>query len=333
MNKPFVLKAEGKDYLWGGSRLKEDFHKEIDLEPLAESWECSVHPAGPSMVGSGEHRGRRLTEVLEENPEYIGSHPDKKTGFPILVKLIDAKENLSVQVHPDDVYAAEHENGSLGKTELWYVLEAEDDTELTYGFVRDMDVETLQQAIAEDSVEKYLNRIKIHKNDVFYVEPGTVHGIGAGAVIAEIQQNSNITYRLYDYHRLDKNGEPRDLHLKQAMEVANLQGGHSPRQPMRVLQYRKGCASELLCRCKYFQVERLLLNTLGLPTEVDYGTDETSFEVLLCVEGSGCLAQKRADTDPCTEDIFFRKGDCIFVPAQSVPLSLTGNAQLLKIHC
>ncbi len=322
INAPFLLKPAYKDYLWGGRRLKEEYHKETSLSFLAETWECSVHPDGLSLVAGGAFDGMTLKSVLEDNPAFLGTHPDKVLGLPILVKLIDAKENLSIQVHPDDIYALVKENGSLGKTEMWYVLEADENAELTFGFARDMDRETLLHALEQGTVEKYLQRVRIKKDDVFYVKAGTVHGIGAGAVIAEIQENSNLTYRLYDYDRRDREGNARELHIDKAMDVIDLKAGISPRQPMRVLKYKRACASELLCRCKYFQVERMLLNTLLDNIEVEYHTDSTSFEVLLCVEGAGRLS-----------DISFCKGDCIFVPADSKLLYLTGKAQLLKIHC
>ncbi len=329
-HRPFLLKPAGKDYLWGGNRLKKEFHKKSDLSVLAESWECSVHPEGLSHVTGGMYNGRTLKSVLDENPAFLGSHPDKRMGLPILVKLIDARENLSIQVHPDDAYAAEHENGSLGKTEMWYVLEADADAKITYGFVRDMNPQMLLDAMGSGTVEKYLQRVKTEKDDVFYVKAGTVHGIGAGCVIAEIQENSNLTYRLYDYDRLDQNGKARKLHIEKALDVVDYGAAGSPRQPMRILKYKRGCASELLCRCQYFQVERLLLNTLEEGIMVAYAADSTSFEVLLCIEGVGQLTEWGAEDG---ESISFQKGDCIFVPADSVSLFLTGKAQILKIHC
>ena len=313
LHRPFLLSPSDKDYLWG-----------------TESWKCSVHPEGPSYVLGGSFQGWTLQRVLEEYPAFLGTHPNKDIGLPILVKLIDAREKLSIQVHPDDEYAAKYEKGSLGKTEMWYVLEAEEDAEITYGFVRNMDRRLLLAAVEADVVEQYLNRVKIEKDDVFYVEAGTVHGIGAGAVIAEIQENSNLTYRLYDYDRVDKNGQKRPLHIEKALEVANYREVKNPRQPMRILKYQKGCASEFLCRCRYFQVERLLLNTKAEDMEVAYSTDSTSFEVLLCVEGTGQLLERNEKE---TKIIEFKKGDCIFVPADSVSLFLAGKAQLLKIHC
>lgn len=323
---PFLLKPAGKDYLWGGHRLKDDFSKEIDMEPLAETWECSTHPDGPSMVASGAHKGMLLTEVLKEHPEYMGTHPKTDGGLPILIKFIDAKQDLSVQVHPDDEYAKKYEHGSLGKTEMWYVLDATKDARLVYGFYHDISKEKLKKSLEEGSVERYLQKVKVKKDDLFYIEAGTVHAIGAGILIAEIQECSNITYRMYDYNRMDKDGKLRPLHIERALEVANRRGSQTPRQPMRVLRYQKGCASELLCRCKYFQVERQLINTEKCREMADFQTDGNSFQVLLCVDGCGTLFGEG-------EMIHFFKGDCIFVPADSMPLKLHGRAQMLKVRC
>lgn len=323
---PFLLKPAGKDYLWGGHRLKDDFSKEIDMEPLAETWECSTHPDGPSMVASGAHKGMLLTEVLKEHPEYMGTHPKTDGGLPILIKFIDAKQDLSVQVHPDDEYAKKYEHGSLGKTEMWYVLDATKDARLVYGFYHDISKEKLKKSLEEGSVERYLQKVKVKKDDLFYIEAGTVHAIGAGILIAEIQECSNITYRMYDYNRMDKDGKLRPLHIERALEVANRRGSQTPRQPMRVLRYQKGCASELLCRCKYFQAERQLINTEKCREMADFQTDGNSFQVLLCVDGCGTLFGEG-------EMIHFFKGDCIFVPADSMPLKLHGRAQMLKVRC
>lgn len=327
---PFLLKPQGKDYLWGGTRLNDDFAKEIELVPLAETWECSTHPDGPSTVAGGFFAGRLLPEVLAEHPEYLGTHPRTEKGqLPILIKLIDACQDLSVQVHPDDAYAAKHENGSMGKTEMWYVLDARKDTRLIYGFYHDVERETLRKSLLDGTVEKYLQRVAIRKDDVFFVEPGTVHGIGAGSLIAEIQESSNITYRLYDYNRVDKNGQPRQLHVEQALQVADLNGRAKPRQPMRMLRYRPGYASELLCRCKYFQVERMLVNTERCRKMVDFQTEANSFQVLLCIGGCGVII----DTKKTGEPLNFFRGDCIFIPASCTPLKIHGRAQFLKVSC
>lgn len=326
-NKPFLLKPAAKDYLWGGNRLNDDFSKGIDLEPLAETWECSTHPDGTSVVSGGSFDGKKLTEVLEAHPEYLGTKVSTKGELPILIKLIDAKQDLSVQVHPDDAYAKAYENGSLGKTEFWYVLDASKDATLIYGFYHDMEKEVLRKSLKEGTVQKYLQRVKIQKDDVFYIEAGTVHAMGAGSLIAEIQQSSNLTYRMYDYERVDKYGKQRELHIEKALDVVDLKSSAHPRQPMRVLKYKKGCALELLCRCKYFQVERQLINTERCRELADFQTGSYTFEVLLCIGGCGVIFMEDGDA------LRFFKGDCVFVPANSIPLKIHGKAQLLKISC
>lgn len=326
---PFLLKPAAKDYLWGGNRLNDDFDKEIGITPLAETWECSTHPDGPSIVASGQFKGQSLASVLKEHPEFLGTHSEGTEELPILIKFIDAKENLSVQVHPDDEYAREHENGQSGKSEMWYVLDAAVGAKLIYGLNHDTAAESIRKGLAEGTVEKYLQKVSIKKDDVFYIEAGTIHAIGAGALIAEIQQNSNLTYRLYDYERIDKNGKKRELHIEKALAVANLKSSAEPVQPLRVLKYRQGCASELLCRCKYFEVYRMLVNTERCRKLVGYRADSISFRVLLCVNGCGIVLWDEGEE---TKSIHFFKGDCIFVPADSVKIHLHGKAQFLDIR-
>ena len=283
MNKPFLLKPSGKDYLWGGNRINDDFGKDINLSPLAESWECSVHEDGPSFVASGEFEGTSLKEVLESNPGYLGT---KHKQLPILIKFIDADKDLSVQVHPNDVQAKKDNDN--GKTEMWYVLDATQDAKLVYGFNKDCSSEEVWKSIKDGSLIDKLQIVDVKKNDVFFIEPGTVHAIGAGSLIAEIQESSNLTYRLYDYDRVDKQGKKRDLHIDKALEVGNLHSSSKPRQPMRVLKYENGVARELLARCRYFEVYRMLLNT-ERRQEVEYRSDSLSFRVLLCIDGCGVL--------------------------------------------
>ncbi len=325
-NKPFLLKPGAKDYIWGGSRLNDDFSKEIPMYPLAETWECSTHPDGPSVVASGEFAGRTLAEVLSANPGFLGTHPRTHGELPILIKLIDAKEDLSVQVHPDDEYANVHENGQSGKTEMWYVLDAEQDAKLIYGLYHDTSKEELKRGIRDGTVEKYLQKVTVRKDDMFYVKAGTIHAIGKGILLAEIQQSSNLTYRLYDYDRTDAGGNRRRLHIDQALEAADLKGATLPKQPLRVLKYRRGCAAELLCRCKYFEVHRMLLNTERCRDMVGYRTDGSSFRVLLCTNGCGVMMTQDREAFP-----FFR-GDCIFFPANSVQVKLHGRAQFLDVR-
>ena len=323
-HQPFLLKPAAKDYLWGGSRLNDDFNLGIDIAPFAEAWVCSTHPDGESVLAS---TGQSLSEALCAHPEWLGTHAASVAGgsMPILIKLIDARSDLSVQVHPDDTYALANE-GELGKTEMWYVLDAKPDTELVYGFRQDVSASQVRRAIATGEIEKYLNHVQVKPNDLFYIEAGTVHAIGAGCLIAEIQESSNLTYRLYDYGRVDKNGKQRALHVEKGLAVANLKSSAVPRQPMRVLRYQNGTASELLTRCKYFQVERMLLNTEIQREMADFQTDGNSFHVLLCVDGCGSVSGEGMMLN-------FFKGDCLFVPANSVPLKLHGKAQLLNVSC
>ena len=326
MKRPFLLAPAAKDYLWGGSRLNDDFNLNLPCSPLAEAWVCSTHPDGPSTVPS---LSCSLSEMLTAHPEYLGTHPLQTMGgkpeLPILIKLIDAKKDLSVQVHPDDEYARIHE-GSLGKTEMWYVLDSKPGAELIYGFKQDVEASTVRSAVENGTVTSFLNHVPVYKDDLFYIESGTVHAIGAGCLIAEIQESSNLTYRLYDYDRVDKDGHKRPLHIDKALQVASLSSSAAPRQPMRVLKYKNGTASELLTRCKYFQVERMLLNTEVNRQMADFRTDSNSFHALLIVDGCGVLLGDGVDLP-------FFKGDCIFVPAKSEPLKLHGKAQILNVSC
>lgn len=322
---PFLLKPCGKSYLWGGTRLNDEFGKEIDKTPLAETWECSTHPEGLSIVASGMMQGKTLKEVLKEHPEYLGIHSEHYKDLPILIKFIDAKENLSIQVHPDDNYAKKYEDGQLGKSEMWYVLDAETDTYLLYGLKQDIDKNILYKSVQDGEVEQFMQKIKISKNDVFYIEAGIIHAIGAGALIVEIQENSDLTYRIYDYNRIDKNGIKRKLHIEKALAVANLKSSTEPVQPMRVLKYRPGCASELLCRCKYFEVFRIIINTECCKKMIKYEVDNISFHVLLCIAGCGTILMEDG------EFIVFFKGDCIFFPANSIKVKIHGKMELLDV--
>ncbi|MBT1160455.1 class I mannose-6-phosphate isomerase [Bifidobacterium sp. SO1] len=320
---PMLLSPAGKDYLWGGTRLKSEYNKRIDLDPLAETWECSVHPDGPSTVVSGEFKGHGLDEVLAEHPEFLGTKTRHMEGsLPILLKLIDAKRDLSVQVHPDDEFArrVEHQNG---KTEMWYVLDAAPGAKLVCGFAHQVTPQILADAIRDGKLSRHLQWVPVHKGDSFYVPAGTVHALGAGVVVAEIQESSNVTYRVYDYDRVDKNGKKRELHFDKAMQVLNMKAGADVRQKPRRITYYPGCSRETICRCQYFEAERLDVTMSCAFTVMD-----TSFQVLLCLEGEGGL-----ETDAVHRPIRFKKGDCFFIPAGSGRCHITGKTSLLKIRC
>lgn len=320
----FLLKPSGKDYIWGGTRLKTEFGKFfLPEEPLAESWECSVHPDGPSYVASGADTGKNLIDQLVDHPDYLGSSPSLKDcpGLPVLVKFIDACNDLSVQVHPDDDYANREENGEAGKTEMWYVVDAEPGAQLVFGLNRETSSEELRRSLEENTLERYLRYVPVHKDDVFFIAAGTIHAIGRGAIIAEIQQSSNLTYRLYDYGRIGKDGKPRPLHIDKALAVANLTGSQDPRQPMRVLRYNPGFARESLSRCPYFQVDRCLLNANNITLE----SLPESFRVLLCLSGKGTLSEGG-------ETLAFEKGQTVFIPATAKDLSLSGETTFLLVR-
>ena len=205
-----------KDYLWGGHRLVDEYNKEYDGDILAETWELSCHPDGPSRIANGRYAGKTLEEYIEaEGKGVLGTHCRRFRDFPILIKFIDAKQDLSVQVHPDNRYALKNE-GQYGKTEMWYVVDAGEDATLYYGFKEEISKEEFAERIENDTVLDVLNKVPVQKGDVLFIESGTIHAIGADILIAEIQQNSNVTYRVYDYGRVGKDGKKRDLHIEKA---------------------------------------------------------------------------------------------------------------------
>ena len=257
--RPLLLSPAFKDYIWGGNRLKRDWGKRTDMTPLAESWELSCHAAGPSVIAGGAYAGRTLEEYLTEHPQDAGTKAQNAGAFPLLIKLIDAAGPLSVQVHPDDAYAREFEH-SLGKSEMWLVLDASEGAGIYYGFKRETSLAEMRAAIENNTLTELLSWVPAKTGDCFFIPAGTVHAIGAGLMVAEVQQSSNLTYRVYDYGRVGADGRPRELHIDKALDVADLHGSAEPRQPLRVLKYRPGMASELLIRCKYFEVYRMLIN-------------------------------------------------------------------------
>jgi len=215
------LKPGCKDYLWGGSKLIREYGKEYAGDVLAETWELSCHPDGPSVIDGGEYAGWTLAEYIEKKGKAVlGSSCSRLQDFPILIKLIDAKDNLSIQVHPDNQYALENE-GQYGKTEMWYVLDAGEDAFLYYGFDKEISLEEFSGRIQEDTLTEVLHAVPVQKGDVLFIEAGTIHAIGKDILIAEIQQNSNVTYRVYDYGRTGKDGKKRELHIEKALAVTN----------------------------------------------------------------------------------------------------------------
>lgn len=312
----------GKDYLWGGTKLKEEYGKKIDMTPLAETWECSIHSDGPSVVANGSYKGATLAEVLQLHPEYLGSKV-RNGELPILAKFIDARKDLSIQVHPDDEYAQEYEHQN-GKSEMWYVIEAEDGASLIYGFRHRVTEEILRSAVETNTLDKHLQKVAVNKDDVYYVPAGTVHGIGKGILLAEVQESSNVTYRVYDYNRTGKDGKKRELHFDKAVRVMNMNPSPDVRQVPRMVRYYPGGSREVLCRCRYFEVERIQV-TKGF----SFSVTDSSFQVLMCLDGYGQVEIMDAELKPMR----FIKGETMFLPAGIGRCLVIGYVSLLKIRC
>jgi mannose-6-phosphate isomerase len=304
------LKPACKEYLWGGDRLIKEFHKEYDGEKLAETWELSCHPDGASTIVNGPWAGKSLAEYIDASgKEVLGKNCRRFQEFPILIKFIDAKDNLSIQVHPDNSYALKNEN-QYGKTEMWYVVDCKEGAFLYYGFAKEIDKDEFRERIENNTLLEVLNKVPVQKGDVFFIEAGTIHAIGKDIVIAEIQQNSNVTYRVYDYGRVDKEGKKRDLHIEKALEVTN-------RKPM----LRSRSSSPHLAKCDYFTVDKLNLDGRMMKKMIGMVTED-SFANLLIVEGKGVIT--------CNgEQIDFAKGDSLFFPAGCGEFQLEGECEAL----
>lgn len=291
---PLKLSPAFKEIIWGGDRLKKDFGKVCDFEKLAESWELTCRYDGMNVIENGEYAGMTLGD-------YLG---DEANGFPLLIKLIDACDRLSIQVHPDDAYAKEKE-GEFGKTEMWYIVDADPGAKLVYG-LKDYDKETFAAAAKDGTLEKYLNFVEVHKGDVFFIPSGCVHAIGAGILIAEIQQSSNVTYRVYDYNRVGKDGKLRPLHVDKALDVIV---DYTPEQ-IENIRFENGKTEGSLANCKYFKVDRLI-------GEQNLHADD-SFLHVLCLDGEGNI-----DGYP------MKKGDSYYLPKGLGTVHVSGNAEII----
>lgn len=305
------LTAPIKDYLWGGTRLITDFDKKTDKEKAAESWELSTHPDGESIVRDGKFAGLKLSEYIKQNggDNCIGRRAAQFDFFPILIKLIDAKDNLSIQVHPDDEYALRVE-GEYGKTEMWYIVDCEEDSFLYYGVNREVTKDEFKERIKNNTLLEILNKVPVKKGDVFFMPSGTIHAICSGILICEIQQNSNTTYRVYDYDRRGADGKPRELHIEKAIDVSQLTP--SPAQ--------EKSDDNVLASCKYFTVEKIDCNS-----SAKFKIDTECFRSLTVTDGCGTLELNGVVTD-------LIKGDTAFIPAQEATVKLTGDFEAILAY-
>lgn len=310
----YILKLNPvfKDYLWGGTKLRDEYGFKSSLDKLAEGWMLSCHKDGENTVLNGEFEGKTLTEVVKIHPEYLGKNGNQFEYFPILIKLIDAKNDLSVQVHPDNEYAMRVEN-EYGKTECWYILDCDDDSELIYGFNRTISSDEFKERIADNTFLETVNKVKVKKGDLFFIEAGTLHAIGKGILLAEIQQNSNTTYRVYDYGRLGADGKPRELHVEKAIDVTNCTPPTRSTNPEGELVSGNGYNSQLLTRCDLFNVEKV-----SVTDSYTTNADENSFVSVLVTDGKGMI-----------DEIEINKGDSLFIPANYGEFTVTGKTELI----
>lgn len=315
---PMQMNPVFKDYLWGGRRLVAEYGKDTNICPVAESWEISCHPDGQSLVKNGKFAMKPLAAVLKRHPEFLGAAQSPNGPFPILVKLIDARQGTSLQVHPPDAYAKKAE-GQSGKNEMWYVLDAMPDTTLLLGCRTPVSGKELKARIENNTILEIVNSVPVKPGDCFLIPAGMLHAIGRGALLAEIQQNSNITYRVHDFNRRDADGNPRQLHTDKAMDVTDtgLQAdncmANAPRQ-------RKGHSSTPLADWQWFKTQ-----LLDIQSRAALKSGEYSFSCLLIIAGKLRLQWGE-------DGFYMQKGDSVFMPAGMGGYTLVGSGKALLTH-
>ena len=307
-----------KETIWGGRTLIDDYGFETDGDNAAEAWLLSCHKDGPSFVMGGKYDGKTLAEVIEaEGREVLGTNNKDIRDFPVLIKIIDARDKLSVQVHPDDDYAYKYENEN-GKTEAWYVLKCDEGASLIYGVNHNMEREAFASAIENGTLLDDVNVVPVKPGDVVFIPSGMLHAIGEGILLAEVQQSSNSTYRVFDYMRRDKNGNLRELHVKKAVDVVDLSVADVDFSPEGEDVKTGDAVKTYLTGCEYFTMTRVCLD--GTYTDT---ADEKSFVSLLVLEGEGRLTS--ADGE-----IALKKGASIFIPASKGEFTVSGKLEILE---
>ncbi len=306
MKYPIKLKFVPKTAIWGGSTLKSAWNKPCAPPNLAESWELTVRKDAVNTIENGTYSGKTLDEYITENPDAAAFEK-----FPLLIKFIDAEDRLSVQVHPDDGFAADVEN-DVGKTEMWYIADAKEGAEIIYG-IKD----GVGELRCDSGIGELVKTVKVKKGDSFFIPSGMLHAIGKGCLIAEIQQNSDLTYRVYDYERRDAQGNLRELHTEKALRVIR-PFSDAEVDAIRYSQSDKIGVGECLASCEYFNVNRITLGggTMELCANVD------SFHSLLCLEGEGEIVYD----GKCYAIV---KGDSYFIPAGLGKYEIKGNLTVI----
>ena len=310
-----------KDKIWGGNKLKSIFNKEAETDKLGESWELSGYENDESVVTNGFLAGNNIAELIEiYMGELVGDKIFDEFGhsFPLLFKLIDANQDLSIQVHPNNEVAIERHN-TLGKTEMWYVVDSDENGKLVIGFSKDCTKEEYLEALKNDQVENLLQSISVKKGDVFFIPAGLVHAIGKGVVIAEIQQSSDITYRIYDYKRVDDNGNERELHTDQALDVIDFKASINPKTSYQIVENH----ISPLVSCEFFTTNMLKFDKAITRNYVSID----SFVVYMCLEGRFVLI--------CNDEkMNINKGETILIPAciNEIDLIPDNEAILLEVY-
>lgn len=315
---PLIFEPILQDRIWGGTKLRTDLGKEnLPSETTGESWELSGVEGNVSVVKNGAYAGKSLNDLLEKYPnEVLGGRIHELFGkkFPLLFKFLDAREDLSIQVHPNDELAQERHN-SFGKTEMWYVMQADEGSRIIVGFKHKSSPEEYLEHLKDKNLIEILNEVKAKKGDVFFLETGTIHAIGAGIVIAEIQQTSDITYRIYDWDRTDAEGKSRQLHVEEALDAMNYNTTNTQKQ-----YHTEKNKSNVMVDCPYFTT-----NFVPLDGIKGVEKDNDCFTVYICTEGEFII---KAGGESYT----FKKGDTVLIPAALKAYALEGNATLLEIY-
>ena len=312
---PIKLNPYVSETIWGGKKLIEEYGVKTEKNNAAEGWMLSCHEAGSSTVVNGEFAGKSFAEVVKENPVLCGKNADNFEDFPILIKFIDAMDNLSVQVHPTKEYCEKTGRGQ-SKTECWYIIDAEEDAYLILGFEDKITPEEFKAAIENNTLTDYVSKVPVKKGDFFFIESGTLHAICKGILLAEVQESSNTTYRIYDYNRVGNDGKPRELHVEDGAAVTKLEKYSQP-------DFCKGNSLDtperrLLADCPLFKVWKLDLNG-----EISGEADEKSFVSLLIMDGNGTL-------DVCGETVSLTKGESIFIPANAGEYKINGSMEIIE---
>lgn len=318
---PLKFEPVFKNYIWGGRGL-EQFGKVLPDGIVAESWEISCHPNGTSIVSNGDLKGASLPEIIKKfGRQIIGdSLPQESLAkFPLLVKFIDAHDKLSVQVHPDDTYAKTFENGEFGKNEMWYIIKAKPGAKLVYGVQPGMTKEAFSKLVKEDRIADGLNFIEVFPGDVVNIPAGLVHAIGEGIILTEVQQNSDLTYRVYDYNRIDASGNKRPLHIDKALDVINYKEAD---KKVKGLNLKIGANSSKTYKIanKYFSIE-----LYDIDGSIDENADGCKFYIYIIIEGEG-------EINYGNDSIKVSFGESLLIPAAMGSYNVKGRMKVLKAY-